>query len=79
MNVSEAMFYESNLTSDFRTNTVCLLVNMASKTVIRPILQRRRTPCSAVFTHMFFLKTYSFQSVVRQLTRKMDMHEQVRH
>ena len=43
MNFSEAMFYENYLTSDFHTNTlisrrVCLLVKMASKTVIRPIL-----------------------------------------
>ena len=42
MNFSEAMFYENYLTSDFHTNTVissrvCLLVKMASKTVIRPI------------------------------------------
>ena len=45
MNCSEAMFYENYLTSDFHTNTVisrlfrpvCLLVKMASKTVIRPI------------------------------------------
>ena len=41
-NFSEAMFYENYLTSDFHTNTlisrrVCLLVKMASKTVIRPI------------------------------------------
>ena len=40
MNFSEAMFYENDLTSDFHTNTVisrrvCLLVKMASKTVIR--------------------------------------------
>ena len=37
------MFHENYLTSDFRTNTVisrrvCLLVKMASKTVIRPIV-----------------------------------------
>ena len=37
MNFSEAMFYENYLTSEFHTNTVCLLVKMASKTVIRPI------------------------------------------
>ena len=42
MNFSEAMFYENYLTSDFHTNTaisrrVCLLVKMASKSVIRPI------------------------------------------
>ena len=42
MNFSEAMFYENYLTSDFHTNAVisppvCLLVKMASKTVIRPI------------------------------------------
>ena len=44
MNFSEAMFYENCLTSYFHTNAVisrrvCLLVKMASKTVIRPILQ----------------------------------------
>ena len=44
MNFSEAMFYKNYLTSDFHTNTaiarrVCLLVKMASKTVIRPIQQ----------------------------------------
>ena len=43
MNFSEAMFYENHFTSDFHTNTVisrrvCLLVKMASKTVIRPII-----------------------------------------
>ena len=43
MNFSEAMFYENYLTSDFHTNTVIsrhvyLLVRMASKTVIRPIV-----------------------------------------
>ena len=43
MNFSEVMFYENYLTSDFHTNTVisrrvCLLVKMASKTVIRPII-----------------------------------------
>ena len=43
MNFSEAMFYENHLTSDFHTNTVILrrvwlLVKMASKTVIRPIV-----------------------------------------
>ena len=43
MNFSEVMFYENNLTSDFHTNTVnlrrvYLLVKMASKTVIRPIV-----------------------------------------
>ena len=43
MNVSEAMFYENYLTSDFHTNTSfkkCLPtdVKMASKTVIRPIV-----------------------------------------
>ena len=42
MNFSEAMFYENYLTADFHTNTVisrrvCLLVKMASKTVIRPM------------------------------------------
>ena len=41
MNFLEAMFYEHYLTLDFHTNTyfkrVCLLVKMASKTVIRPI------------------------------------------
>ena len=42
MNFSEAMFYENYLTLDFHTNTVisrrvCLLVKMASKTVMRPI------------------------------------------
>ena len=45
MNFSEAMFYKNNLASDFHTNTVisslfahvCLLVKMASETVIRPI------------------------------------------
>ena len=40
MNFSEAMFYYY-LSSDFHTNTVftpvCLLVKMATKTVIRPI------------------------------------------
>ena len=41
MNFSEAMYYENCLTTDFHTNTVilgriCLLVKMASKTVIRP-------------------------------------------
>ena len=45
MNFSEAMFYENYLTLDFHTNTVisrrvCLLVKMASKTVIRPIYTR---------------------------------------
>ena len=44
MNFSEAMFYKNYLTSDFHTNTVisrrvCLLVKMASKTVIRPIVK----------------------------------------
>ena len=48
MNFSEAMFYENYLTSDFHTNTVtsrrvCLLVKMASKTVIRPINQLNYT------------------------------------
>ena len=43
MNFSEAMCYENYLTSDFQKNTVisrrvCLLVKMASKTVIRPIV-----------------------------------------
>ena len=43
MNFSEAMFFENYLTSDFHTNTVisrriCLLVEMASKTVMRPII-----------------------------------------
>ena len=41
MNFSEAMLYENYLTSDFQTNCyfkpVCLLVKMASKTVIGPI------------------------------------------
>ena len=42
MNFSEAMFYESNLTSDFHTKTVISSLfaysfKMASKTVIRPI------------------------------------------
>ena len=41
MNFLEAMFYENYSTSDFHTNTafkpVC--VNMASKTVIRPIIE----------------------------------------
>ena len=42
MNFSEEMFYENYLTLDFHTNSVisrrvCLLVKMASKTVIRPI------------------------------------------
>ena len=42
LDFSEAMFYENYLTSDFYTYTVisrrvCLLVKMASKTVIRPI------------------------------------------
>ena len=46
MNFSEAMFYENYLTSDFHTNTVisrrvCLLVKMASKTVIRPIGEQK--------------------------------------
>ena len=43
MNFSEAMCYENYLTSDFQENTVisrrvCLLVKLASKTVIRPIV-----------------------------------------
>ena len=43
MNFSEAMFYENYLTSDFHINTVsskrvCLLVKMAFKTVIGPIV-----------------------------------------
>ena len=47
MNFSEAVFYENYLTSDFHTNTVisrrvCLLVKMASKTLIRPIIPRAR-------------------------------------
>ena len=37
MNFSAAMFYENYLTSDFHFKHVCLLVKMASKTVIRPI------------------------------------------
>ena len=43
MNFSDAIFYENYFTSDFHANTVistepvCLLVKMASKTVIRPI------------------------------------------
>ena len=50
MNFSEAIIYENYLRSDFHTNTViftpvCLLVKMASKTVIRPnnrdVLPRR--------------------------------------
>ena len=46
MNFSEAMFYENYLKLDFHTNTVisrrvCLLVKMASKTVIRPIEHNR--------------------------------------
>ena len=46
MNFSEAMFYENYLTSDFHTNTVisrrvCLLVKMATKTVIRPVAMIR--------------------------------------
>ena len=48
MNFSEVVFYENYLTSHFRTNTVisrrvCLLVKMAWKTVIRPILPIRST------------------------------------
>ena len=44
MNFSEAMFYENYLTSDFHQykhcyfEPVCLLVKMASKIVIRPII-----------------------------------------
>ena len=39
MNFSEVMFYENYLTSEFPyKHCVCLLVNMASKIVIRPIL-----------------------------------------
>ena len=43
MNFSEAMCYENYLTSDFQENTVisrrvCLLVKLASKTVIRPFV-----------------------------------------
>ena len=61
MNFSEAMvmFYENYLTSDFHTNTVisrrvCLLVKMASKTAIRPIVfslplvEKRNTELSFV-------------------------------
>ena len=44
MNFSEAMFCENYLTSDFHTNTVisrrvCLLIKMASKTMIRSVMQ----------------------------------------
>ena len=46
MNFPEAKFSENYLTSDFHTNTVisrlvCLLVKMASKTVIRSIVDKK--------------------------------------
>ena len=68
MNFSEAMFYEYYLTSDFHTNTagyfkpVCLLVKIASKTVIRPILpcgdivrQRVKAPLEVAISPYFDL------------------------
>ena len=47
MNFSDVMFYENYLTSDFHSNTVIsrrvyLLVKMASKTVISPIILHGR-------------------------------------
>ena len=48
------MFYENYLRSDFHTNTVisrrvCLLVKMASKTVISPILASNDLFCLFLF------------------------------
>ena len=68
MNFSEEMFYENYLTSDFHTNTVisrrsCLLIKMASKTVLRPIPGENTNSGSCSFrNHKFVKHQHEFNS-----------------
>ena len=75
MTFSEAMFYENCLTSDFHTNTVisrrvCLLVKMASKTVIRPIA--KFTFSRDVFVGVLFLPLFGSLSYQTKLNLSTD-------
>ena len=76
-NVWKAMFFENYLTSDFHTNTVisrrvCLLVKMASKTVIRPIVvYTDQHPISPNKTTT--LSTIQIMGIKRMITKRRNV------